>query len=167
MNGAAEGQDETTEHPSSGRTERHGEDTVAARFEEVVDLEVSIDAAWEAISDPRELAQWLGSSVDLDVRPGGRGRIVDDDGTVRDVIVTDVRPGEQVAWHWWSDDGELSSVELRIDELDGHTRLRITETSLLPVADAGAAPFRRSRCTRRWSAATSRLWRHVGAAAFA
>ena len=105
--------------------------------------------------------------VDLDLRPGGRGRIVDDDGTVRDVIITDVRPGEQVAWHWWSDDGELSSVELRIDEIDGHTRLRIVETSLLSADRADAVPTRLSGCTRRWSAATSRLWRHVGAAAFA
>ena len=67
------------------------------------------------------------------MRPGGRGRIVDDDGTVADVIVADVRPGERVAWHWSSDGGELSSVELHIDELDGHTRLRIVETTLFPV----------------------------------
>ena len=158
MHGTAEGPDETSERDS---------DAVMARFEEVVDLEVSLDVAWETISDPRELAQWLGSSVDLDLRPGGRGRIVDDDGTVRDVIVTDVRQGEQVAWHWWSDDGELSSVELRIDELDGHTRLRIVETSLLPPARADDVPSVLSGCTRRWSAATSHLWRHVGAGSFA
>jgi uncharacterized protein YndB with AHSA1/START domain len=167
MHGAADGQDETREHASSSHDGRRDAPAVVARFEEVVDLEVSLDTAWEAISDPGQLAQWLGSSVDLDVRPGGRGRIVDDDGTVRDVIVTDVRPGEQVAWHWWSDGGELSSVELRIDERDGHTRLRIVETTLLTAARADAVPTLLSGCTRRWSAATSRLWRHVGAAAFA
>jgi uncharacterized protein YndB with AHSA1/START domain len=167
MHGDAHEQDDTTEHASSSDETRRDQPAVAARFEEVIDLEVSLDVAWEAISDPRELTRWLGSSVDLDVRPGGRGRIVDDDGTVRDVIVTDVRPGEQVAWHWWSDGGELSSVELRIDELDGHTRLRIVETSLLPAARADAVPTLLGGCTRRWSAATSRLWRHVGATAFA
>ena len=120
----------------------------------------------------RELASWLGSSVELELRPGGRGRIVDDDGTVRDLVVTDVRDGEQIAWHWWSDTGELSSVELRLDEHDGHTRLRIVETTLIGPNAASAAQTTRcgahvAGCTRRWSAATSRLWRRVGATAFA
>ena len=92
-----------------------------------------------AISDPDELATWLGSSVELDVRPGGRGRIVDEDGTVRDLVVTDVRDGEQIAWHWWSDSGELSSVELRLDEHDGRTRLHIVETTLLAPTQSDAS----------------------------
>ena len=83
------------------------------------------------------------------------------------VVVTDVRDGEQIAWHWWSDGGELSSVELRLDELDGHTRLHIVETTLLPVDTAERRDARVGACTRRWSAATSRLWGHVGVAAFA
>ena len=113
---------------------------MATRFEQVVDLDATIESAWAALSDPGELARWLGSSVELDVRPGGRGRVVDDDGTVRDVLVTAVDDRQAIAWHWWSDDGELSSVELRIDERDGHTRLRIVEM-LVP----GAARRRRGR----------------------
>ena len=138
-----------------------------ARFEQYVELGVSLEDAWDAISDPDELANWLGSSVDLDVRPGGRGRIVDDDGTIRDVVVTDVRAGEQIAWHWWSDTGDLSSVELRLDEQEGHTRLRIVESALLPRGHADEVRSSVARCERRWSVATSRLWRRVGAAAFA
>ena len=125
------------------------------------------EPAWDAISDPDELAAWLGSSVELDVRPGGRGRIVDEDGTVRDLVVTEVRDGERIAWHWWSDGGELSSVELRLDELDGHARLHIVETTLLPTTRHERLDARVGACTRRWSAATARLWGHVGVAAFA
>ena len=138
-----------------------------ARFERVVDLDASMESAWAAITDPCELAAWIGSSVELDVRPGGRGRIVDDDGTVRDLVVTEVRAGEHLAWHWWSDTGDLSSVELRLDEHDGHTRLRIVETTLVPSAQTDAVRSHLDGCTRRWTAATSRLWRHVGVAAFA
>ena len=119
-----------------------------------------------AISDPDELAQWLGTSVELDLRPGGRGRVVDDDGTVRDVARHRRRRANGIAWHWWSDDGELSSVELRLDEHDGHARLHIVET-VVPGRSPGAdrdAPHV-ARCSRRWTAATSRLWHHVGAAA--
>ena len=143
------------------------QDDTEARFEQVVELDVPIEAAWSAISDAGELAAWLGSSVELELRPGGRGRIVDDDGTVRELLVTDVRTGERIAWHWWSDAGDLSSVELRLDEHDGRARLRIVETTLVPSAYAEGVPARVDGCRRRWSAATSRLWRHVGAAAFA
>jgi uncharacterized protein YndB with AHSA1/START domain len=138
-----------------------------ARFEQVVDLDASIEAAWDAISDPSELANWLGPVVELDLRPGGHGRVVDDDGAVRQLVITDVRAGEQVAWHWWSESGELSSVELRLDRHDGHTRLHITETTLLPSATPDVVRAQVHGCARRWSAATSRLWCRVGTAAFA
>ena len=115
----------TDDHLGDGTPTTAG--TRPTRFEQVVDLDATIESAWAALSDPDELARWLGSSVELDVRPGGRGRVVDDDGTVRDVLVTAVDDRQAIAWHWWSDDGELSSVELRIDECDGHARLHIVE----------------------------------------
>ena len=152
---------------SDGTTQEHLDDSFeAARFEQVVDLDTTIDAAWAAVSDPGELAQWLGTSVELDVRPGGRGRVVDDDGTVREVLVTAVDERQGIAWHWWGDDGELSSVELRLDEHEGRARLHIVE---MVVAEPGRFDDRSAvaRCSRRWTAATSRLWHHVGAAAFA
>jgi uncharacterized protein YndB with AHSA1/START domain len=149
--------DQRNDHLDDGRT--------AARFEQVVHLDATIESAWAALSDPGELARWLGSSVELDVRPGGRGRVVDDDGTVREVLVTAVDDRQAIAWHWWSDDGELSSVELRIDEYDGHARLHIVEMLVPgPHTDEQSSI---TRCSRRWTAATSRLWRQVGIAAFA
>jgi uncharacterized protein YndB with AHSA1/START domain len=150
--------DSTDEHLDDGRT--------ATRFEQVVDLDATIEAAWTALSDPDELAQWLGASVELDVQPGGRGRVVDDDGTVREILVTAVDERHGIAWHWWSDEGELSSVELRIDEREGHARLHIVEMVVpsRPVEDPLPTI---AACSRRWTAATSRLWSHVGAASFA
>ena len=158
--------DTTDDHLDDGHANDGWDDGRAAtRFEQVVDLDATIESAWAALSDPGELARWLGSSVELDVRPGGRGRVVDDDGTVRDVLVTAVDDHQAIAWHWWSDDGELSSVELRIDERDGHARLHIVEMLVPgPHVDARSSI---ARCSRRWTAATSRLWRHVGVAAFA
>jgi uncharacterized protein YndB with AHSA1/START domain len=161
--------DDTSKHPShhAGNDQHLDGDAAEARFVQIVELDTTIEAAWDAISDQDELTKWLGSSVELDLRPGGRGRVVDDDGTVRDLVVTDVRPGEQLAWHWWSNSGDLSSVELRLDDQDGHTRLRIIETTLLPSARTDVVQARVDGCRRRWSAATSRLWCRVGATAFA
>ena len=81
------------------------------------------------LTDPDELAEWLDAEVDLDLEPGAVGRVIDPDGTVRQVLVTDVEPGRRLAWHWWSDDDELSSVELVLEPLDDdRTRVRVTET---------------------------------------
>jgi uncharacterized protein YndB with AHSA1/START domain len=81
------------------------------------------------ITDPDELAELLGGEVELDLEPGAVGRVTEDDGTVRQVLVTDVEPGHRLTWHWWSDDDELSSVELVVEPLDGdRSSVRVTET---------------------------------------
>lgn len=139
----------------------------STRFEQIVDFEASIESVWAALSDPGELGHWLGSAVDLDVRPGGRGRVVDDDGTSREVLVTDVREHETISWHWWSDRDELSTVELRLDEHHGRTRLHIIESVVPSTTAAATTSDPIERCARRWSAATSRLWCRVSTATFA
>lgn len=137
------------------------------QFEQVVEFDSPIESVWAAVSNPADLAEWLGSTVDLDLTPGGRGVVVDDDGTTREVVVTEVRDRERLSWHWWSDGGELSSVELRLDEHDGRTRLHIIEAIVASTPATEPPDAVVGRCARRWSAATGRLWHHVSAAAFA
>jgi len=104
-----------------------------------VELSAPVDQAWAVLTDPDQLAEWLGGEVDLVLEPGAAGRVTDPDGTVRQVLVTDVVPGERVAWHWWSDDDELSSVELVVEPRDDDRSLvRVTETI---SADLGAGPI--------------------------
>ncbi len=94
-----------------------------------VELSAPADAVWVVLTDPDELAEWLGGEVDLELEPGAVGRVTDPDGTVRQVLVTDVEPGRRLGWHWWSDDDELSSVDLLVEPLDDDcTRIRVTET---------------------------------------
>ena len=140
-------------------------DASEARFEQVVDLDASIGAVWDAISDPGGLASWLGSSVELELRPGGRGGRRGRRHGARSVV-TDVRSGEQIAWHWWSDTGDLSSVELHLDEHEGHTRLRIVETTLIPwhrTTGHCPAQHRSTRCGRMWPGAAPLGGGHVAA----
>src|SRR5690606_36410049 len=58
-----------------------------------IDLDATVDEVWRSLTDPDELAEWLDADVDLDVAPAGAGRITEPDGTVRQVLVTDVDPG--------------------------------------------------------------------------
>lgn len=129
----------------------------AASVERAIELDADPDAVWAAISDPHELAAWLGGRVDVDLRPGAAGAIVDDEGVRYDVLVTDVEAGHRIAWHWWDAGGELSSVELTVEPGAGSTVLRVVERLVRP----DAAPVATASCARRWERAQHRLWHHV------
>jgi uncharacterized protein YndB with AHSA1/START domain len=72
-------------------------------------LDCSADDAWELLTDPGELADWLGRPVDFALN----------------------QIGEREVSFVWSDGGrEPSRVELALEEVDGGTRLKVTETAL-------------------------------------
>jgi uncharacterized protein YndB with AHSA1/START domain len=91
------------------------------------EIEADVDEVWEVLTDPDALGRWLGTEVDLDLRPGGVGHVVDPDGTVRQVLVTDVEEATRVAWHWWEDDGPLTSVEITLSPTPSGTRVDVHE----------------------------------------
>jgi uncharacterized protein YndB with AHSA1/START domain len=67
------------------------------------------DEAWGLLTDPDELAAWLGRPVDFEVN-----------------ILSDQRVG-----FVWTDEGrELSTVEFVLEEAEGGTRLTVTETPM-------------------------------------
>jgi uncharacterized protein YndB with AHSA1/START domain len=143
-------------------------DPHAVDVERSVELPVGADDLWRALADATLLADWLGAAVDIrtadgEVQPGSSGRVVDDDGTVRDVLVTAVEPGRSITWHWWNERDGVSTVHLEVAALtDGSSRLRVVES--LGADPTGSAPAARA-CARRWERATSRLWARVGSAA--
>jgi uncharacterized protein YndB with AHSA1/START domain len=110
--------------------------------ERSVDLDVSPDALWQAITDADELAMWFAPEAELDPTPGGRGRFVDDDGVARCAVVEDVDPGHRLVLRWWPDaDGPAAAsvVTLVVAPRDGGTRLVVTEHLAASArADLGA-----------------------------
>ena len=110
--------------------------TVRCRLE----LDVDRDHAWSALADADGLAGWLADSVELaDVTLGAAGCVVDLDGTVRRLVVTEVVAGERLAFAWWSesDPTDASSVVVTLDgdeQHHGRVTIAITET-----LDPGAA----------------------------
>lgn len=110
-----------------------------------VDLDASADELWRLVSDPAELATWLGADVELALVPGATGRVTDLDGSVRRVVVDTCTDGtgverRQVGFTWWRDGDEstASIVTLTVERdpagTDGRSRLTVVEQ---PVARAG------------------------------
>lgn len=125
-----------------------------------IDLDLSPDALWEAITDRELLEAWLGDTVDIDLRPGGTGVVVDN-GVTRRVTVSDYDPGRGWAFDWRVDDEPGSRVTLAIATTDtGGTRLTITET-LAASATASAS----AASGMRWDLCLFLLWACTFAAA--
>ena len=122
-----------------------------------VDLDTPADELWDMVSDPDHLAAWLGDSVDVDVRPGGTGTVVDDD-IVRHVQIEEVSQPGRLSFTWWESDDR--STESRVvfaigTTVDGRSRLTITET--LPGQSTGMVA-RASAARLRWEVRVLSLW---------
>jgi Activator of Hsp90 ATPase homolog 1-like protein len=101
--------------------------------DEVVE-EIAVDGGPDDVWAAVVAGEWLGDDVELDVRVGGTGHVTDD-GATRQVLVTAVEPGRRIAWHWWSDDGDLSSVEVTVVPDGAATIVRVVERTMVqPVA---------------------------------
>src|SRR3954447_23498226 len=83
------------------------------------------DAAWELLSDPRELEEWLADEVELDeVREGAEGVLRWGAGGGRRwgggdecrVVVEEVVPRRRVAMRWERDGGPDTLVEVTLDD---------------------------------------------------
>jgi uncharacterized protein YndB with AHSA1/START domain len=92
-------------------------------------LDAPPDEIWDALTDPRELAEWFANDVELDVRPGGEGVFRWDDGSERRALVEVVVANARFEFWWWSPDGEATLVAIALDPLEDGTRVIVTETA--------------------------------------
>jgi uncharacterized protein YndB with AHSA1/START domain len=110
--------------------------------ERSLDLDVSPDALWRAVTEDHELASWFAPEAELDARPGGLGRFVDDDGVARRGVVEELDPGRRLVLRWWPDaDGPTAAsvVTLVVAPRSGGSRLIVSEQLAASArADYGA-----------------------------
>ena len=116
------------------------------KIEREIELPASVQTAWQAVTDPDYLSEWLADEVWLDLRPGGEARFVT--GTeVKTGWVEEVSPpGEDGAGRlafWWAvDDEPASRVCFSVTSRDeGRSVVRIVETRPLEVLDLVGVPL--------------------------
>jgi len=102
---------------------------------------------WAALTESARLAEWFANEVDLDLRPGGRGRFAWADGEVREADVDEVVAGRRLAFRWAEPGEEATAVEWELEEIDGGTRVTVVES----------VPERAPRACAEWGLAIE-LW---------
>jgi uncharacterized protein YndB with AHSA1/START domain len=118
----------------------------AAAVHRSVVLPVSREHAWQAVTDPDQLACWLADEVELEPRAGGAARFRWDDGGDRVGVVDELTEQRRIAFRWQEADGDgdrgESLVELTLDDVEGGTRVSVVEVRLdrLRDGDAELAP---------------------------
>jgi uncharacterized protein YndB with AHSA1/START domain len=90
-------------------------------------LPVDRERAWELITEPSELEEWLADDVEFAPEEGARVRADDREG-----VVEEVEPAERIVFTWGD-----SVVEWRLDDAPGGTRFVVTEYR---TADAAWGP---------------------------
>jgi len=95
------------------------------QIEREVVFPASPDEVWEALTEPERLEEWFATEAELDPRPGGEGVFRWGDGEERRAVVREAEPGERLVLDW-DDDG---ATVLELEEVDGGTRVHVTETS--------------------------------------
>ena len=99
-------------------------------LERQVVIPASPDELWVALTDPGEVVQWFGSEVDWELRPGGRARFTEADGSIREGQVESVSPGRRLSFRWWREDGDSSRVTYTLEPEEEGTRLIVSEQPL-------------------------------------
>ena len=101
-------------------------------------LPVERERAWELLTEPAELREWLADDVELEPEAGAPLRVAWAGGEVREGEIEEVEEERRLRFRW--DDGTTgvpSRVEWTLDDAHGGTRLTVVERPLVPLALRG------------------------------
>ena len=84
-------------------------------------LPVDRERAWELITEPAELEEWLGEEVEFEASEDAPLRVTED-GTTREGVVEEVTEFERIVFRWGD-----SRVEWALEDAPGGTRFLVTE----------------------------------------
>src|SRR5215217_3754730 len=99
-------------------------------------LPVTRERAWELITEPAELEEWLADEVEFEAEEGallhvvwreGEGEGTIRDGAARERVVERIEPAERVVFRWGASEPGESRVEWRLDDHPDGTRFVVTE----------------------------------------
>ena len=120
------------QHPEP--TDREGSQQ-DERVEREVVLPASREEAWQALTDPGQVEEWLADEAEFDLRPGG-DLVVRTDGEEREGFFEEIEEPRRLVFWWGEPGGDLARVEVDLAELDDGTRVRVIESRPLVTVEA-------------------------------
>jgi uncharacterized protein YndB with AHSA1/START domain len=110
-------------------------------------VSAGLDEVWAALTDAAVVSKWFGDRAQIDLRVGGAVRYSWPAGEVSKGVVTKVRPKSAFAFSWdvfgtVADPSDFTHVEFRLRPVEGGTAVRVTETGLERLVEAGVATDR-------------------------
>lgn len=135
--------------------------TVPDRIEREVVIDAPIERVWRLVTEPEHLARWFGETAELDLRPGGEGRLTWEGHPSARMRVLAVEPPHRFAFRWIRGgdaapaEGSETVVELTLTAAEGQaarTHVRVVERGF-PALDRPAADQARyaEENTRGWA----------------
>ena len=85
-------------------------------------LPVDRERAWELITEPAELEEWLADEVEFEPEQDAPVRVAWDGGEEREGVVEEVADLERIVFRWGD-----SRVEWALEDAPGGTRFMVTE----------------------------------------
>ena len=113
------------------------------QVERRLELDVSVERVWRALTDPEELARWFPDRVDqAGVAAGAEGQFIWEEHGKYAFRIEAFEPPYRLAWRWARDPG-LSLTETVATQVewilesrpDGGTTLRLCESGFVRVED--------------------------------
>src|SRR5262249_3743007 len=108
----------------------------ADRIEREIEIDAPIDVVWAVVTDPERMAEWFSDTAELDICPGGEGRLTwrqkatNREATVN-VRVERLEPPSYFSFRWSYPDGSEPQptnaplVEFTLEARGESTRLRL------------------------------------------
>ena len=97
-------------------------------------LPVERERAWELLTEPAELSEWLADDVDLLAEEGAPLRVEWANGDARAGVVEEVEELHRLRFRWDDDaTGIPSRVEWTLEDAPGGIRVLVEERPLVPI----------------------------------
>jgi uncharacterized protein YndB with AHSA1/START domain len=107
---------------------------IPAQIEKEVLIDAPVDVVWRVITEPEQIVRWFSDEADIDLRPGGDGRLVFRSGESYQLQVEAVEPPHRFAFRWVQPQGSVARpenstlVEFTLEPEGSGTRLRVVES---------------------------------------
>jgi len=107
---------------------------MADKIEREISIQAPIATVWNVITKPEYISQWFGSQAEIDLRRGGKGKLIWNEEMEAPLEIVEVEKPHLFSFLWISPDEETrpthqqTLVEFRLTEDGAGTKVYLTES---------------------------------------